>query len=92
MAIEEDLEFSLVFEGNDGLAVAAEGGYPLQVAVGLRQGHDRAVAINSVAASGEIPASALYMLQVADGLANRRHGFCNRCTERRAKRRSQRHT
>src|SRR5579871_1345186 len=49
----------LVFEGNDGATVATEGGDLLQVAVVAGNGHDRAVAVDGMAAGGEIPASAL---------------------------------
>ena len=52
-------EAELIFQGDDGLAVAAEGGDMLQVAVGFGQGFDGAVAEDGVAAGGEIPASAV---------------------------------
>ena len=53
-----ELSVTLVFEGNDGAAVAAEGGDSLEVAVGPGQGHYGTIAVNGVAGGGEVPASA----------------------------------
>jgi hypothetical protein len=47
-----------VFQGDDGLAVAAESCDFLQVAVGLRQGHYGAIAVDGVPGGGQIPPSA----------------------------------
>src|SRR5208282_1200928 len=55
-------EASLFLQGDYGSSVAAEGGYFLQIAVGLRQGHHRAVAVHGMAGGGEVPASALGVL------------------------------
>jgi len=58
---------TLVFQWDDGAAVAAEGGDSLQVAVGAGDGHDRAVAIDGVTGGGKIPASALGVLRSLGG-------------------------
>jgi hypothetical protein len=63
----------LVFQGDYGAAVAAEGGYSLQIAVGAGDDHYWAVAVDGVTVGGEIPASAFGMLgQVAGRLTRRR--------------------
>src|SRR5258708_22101702 len=49
---------SLIFEGYDSAAIAAQSSHTLQVAIGAWDGHHRAVAVNRVAGGGEIPASA----------------------------------
>lgn len=62
---------SLVFERDYGAAVAAEGGNFLQAAVGERDGHDRAVAVDGMTAGGKIPASILGVLHgLGGGLAH----------------------
>jgi hypothetical protein len=48
----------LVLEWYDSLAIAAEGGDFLQIAVGLGQGHYGSVAVDRMAAGGKVPASA----------------------------------
>ena len=75
-------KIGLVFEGDDGLAIAAKGGYFLQAAVGLGQRHDRSIAENSVTAGGEVPASAFGVLcEMARRLANGLRGLRNRETK-----------
>ena len=54
----------LVFKGNYGAAVAAEGGDSLQVAVGAGDGHHRAVAVDGVAGGGEVPLPPLERLVI----------------------------
>ena len=49
----------LVLERDYGAAVTAEGGDFLQVAIGARHGHDRAVAVDRVSGGGKVPAPAL---------------------------------
>src|ERR1700719_3502484 len=74
-AIDERVR-GLVFQRHDGLAVAAEGGDFLKIAVGLRQRHDRAVTENGVAAGGEVPASAFgVLLDLTGQPANRLRRF-----------------
>lgn len=76
----------LVFQRDNRSAVAAECGYFLEIAVGLRQGHHRAVAVHGVAAGGEVPASALGMLLHVTGRAPvGLRGLGNRHRERRTK-------
>ncbi len=59
--------WGLVFQRHDGLTVAAEGCHFLQIAIGLGQCHDWAVAVNGVAAGSEVPSSAFgAMLEMAD--------------------------
>ncbi len=53
---------SLIFERDYGAAVAAEGGNFLQAAVGERDGHHRAVAVDGVTVGGKVPASILGVL------------------------------
>ena len=61
---------NLVFEWDYGAAVAAEGGYSLQVSVSARDDHYRAVAVDGVAVGGKIPASTFGVLgDVAGRLA-----------------------
>ncbi|MGA9554020.1 MAG: hypothetical protein WBR30_17375, partial [Candidatus Sulfotelmatobacter sp.] len=72
----------LVFQRDDGSAVAAECGYLLDIAIGLRQRHYGAVAVNGVAAGGEVPASALGVLHnLAGRTAVWLRWFRNRHTE-----------
>ena len=59
----------LVFQRNHGSAVAAKCGYLLEIAIGLRQGHHGSVAVNGMAAGGEVPASALGVLVNVAGRA-----------------------
>src|SRR5580700_1526306 len=64
----------LILQRYNRLAVAAEGGYFLQIPVGLGQGHHRPVAVNRMAVSGEVPASDRgVLLQVTGWLA---HWLC----------------
>jgi hypothetical protein len=61
------------------LAVAAEGGDALQVAVGLGDGHDRTVAVDGMAAGGEVPFAAFGgALDLSDGMANGLRGLGGR--------------
>ena len=55
-------EGQLIFQRNDGFSLTAESGHSLQIAVGLRQGHHRPIAVNGVAVRGKIPASAFGVL------------------------------
>jgi hypothetical protein len=72
----------LVFEGDDSFAVAAEGGDFLQITVGLGQGHHGAVAVDGMAAGGEVPTSAFRVVrEVAGGLANGLRGLRSRETK-----------
>ena len=62
----------LVFERNHGAAVAAEGRNSLERAAGIGYDHDRAVAVDGVAGSGKVPASAFGMV------SDRRGGLAQR--------------
>lgn len=59
----------LVFQRDHGSAVAAKCGYLLEIAIGLWQRHDGSVAVNGMAAGGEIPATALGVLLDVAGRA-----------------------
>ena len=65
---------NLVFQRHHSLAVATEGGYPLQVAIGLVNDHDWSVAVDGVSRVGKVPAAALVCLLFDLGL-NRLRGL-----------------
>jgi hypothetical protein len=53
-----EAEVLLIFQGHDGLAIAAECSHFLQIAIGLWQSHHGSVAVHGVAGGGEVPTSA----------------------------------
>jgi hypothetical protein len=72
----------LILQGYNRLAVAAEGGDFLQIAVGLGQGHHWPVAVDGVAAGGKVPASAFgVVLDLSSGTADGLRWFGSRQTE-----------
>jgi hypothetical protein len=64
---------NLVFQRHHGLAVATEGGYPLQVAIGLVHDHDGSITVDGVSGVGKVPAAPFMGLRFDLGL-NRLRG------------------
>jgi len=50
--------YHLLFQRYRSTAIAAEGGYPLQIAIRAWHGHYRTVAVHRVPAGREVPAAA----------------------------------